>query len=139
MGKIWDRLTHFKVLALEDPIVDTHFKVLALEDPIVDTLASVQNSLNFFNNSSFSHWFSYNASRGTVSFPPMIFSPFSFNHYTSKDTSLVYRFWQVPMPADITNKMSCQHLLMLIMTPRANKVFQTQFQSQEFSSQIQYI
>jgi hypothetical protein len=48
-----------------------------------------------------------------VSFPPMIFSPFSFNHYTSKDTSLVYRFGQVPMPAVITNKMSSQHLLML--------------------------
>lgn len=56
-------------------------------------------SFNFFNDSSFTHRLGYNASRGTVTFPPFCFSPLSFYHSASQSSCLVYWFRQVPMPA----------------------------------------
>lgn len=62
-------------------------------------LQQLYNSFNFFNDSSFTHRLSYNASRGTVSFPSFCFPSLSFHHSASQRSRLVYWFWQVPMPA----------------------------------------
>lgn len=68
--------------------------------PSVDNHNQLTNySLNFLDNSSFPQWLCWDASWGTVRFPPLFLPSFGFSHGAPESSSFIYWFWQMPVPA----------------------------------------